>query len=211
MNLIVCILVFIIGIVLLAINGTLFLFSPKLNHAKIMSVYLLATLIEGLSCFTLSFIYPNNNFFITHIFFNVQLFFLAIFYYQLFHDKKLKQYVKIASIFVWIILAFQYILYPASFWQLNLFEIVSISCLLISFGLLYLYNTLGESNYFFYFSLGLVMYFLCSCIIYLFGGLTLVFCKDPYIDHWIIKDLFFILFQLLIMKEYQNLKNKGNV
>ncbi len=209
MNLIVCILVFIFGLVLLALNAIRFAFIQHKNEQiKTLSLYLIVSTIEGISCFILSFMFPNENFFISHIFFNVQLLFLGSFYHNLFDSKKEKRYVKYSLVIVFLISVLQYIVNPAAFWQFSLLEIVSVSAVLISYALIHFYNTMGENKNYFYFSLGLIMYFLCSCIIYLTGGLTLVFCQDPYIDHWIIKDIFFIVYQLLIIKEYTILKKQ---
>jgi hypothetical protein len=208
-NLIVCISVFIFGLILLAFNAIRFSFVQNKNkQIRTLTLYLIASTIEGIFCFSLFFIFSNENFFISHIFFNVQLLFLGLFYYNLFNTKKEKRYVKYASIIVFTISVLQYIIKPASFWQFSLLEIISVSVVLISYALMHLYNTMGENKNFFYFSIGVIMYFLCSCIIYLTGGLTLVFCQDPYIDHWIIKDIFFIVYQLLIIKEYSILKKQ---
>jgi hypothetical protein len=208
-NLIVCISVFIFGLVLLAFNAIRFtLFNHQNEQTRTLRLYLIASTIEGISCFILFFMFPNENFFINHIFFNVQLLFLGLFYYNLLSNKKEKLYVKYSSAIVFLISLLYYIINPASFWQFNLFEIIGVSSLLISYALIHIYNTMGENKIYFYFSLGLIMYFLCSCIIYLTGSLTLVFCQDPYIDHWIIKDIFFIVYQLLIIKEYSVLKKQ---
>lgn len=212
MNLIICISVFVLGLVLLVLNALQYiLLKPKSKQTNVLSLYLTVSAIEGVICFCLFFVFPNNNFFLSHIFFTIQLFFISYFYYNLFQSKKEKNYVKFGVIFVFLISAIQYIINPQSFWQFNLIEIVSISCLLISFGLLYIYNTLNEKKIYFYFSIGMIMYFLCACIVYLCGGLTLVFLQDPYVDHWILKDLFFIVFQILIWKEINHITNTQNV
>jgi len=211
MNLIVCYTVFIVGLLLLLINAIrYFTCLPKTRINKTLTLYLIASAFEGVFCFTLGFLNPNDNFYLSHIFFSIQLSFLSLFYYTLFQDKKAKQYVKYAAISVFLMSMLQYLIVPSSFWQFNLLEIVSVSCLLISFGLIHLYNSMGEDKIYFYFSLGMIMYFFCSCIIYLSGQFTLVFLKDPYIDQWVIKDLFFIVYQILIWKELKMLIKNNN-
>lgn len=212
MNLIVCLLVFIIGLLILLLNTLLFTFlKNKTKPLQMLSYYLLASTIEGLVCFSFGVVFPINNFFLSHIFFTIQLVFLGLFFYHLFDNKNQRKYVKISSIAVFLVSGFQYVIKPSTFWQFSLIEIVGVSSLLISFGLLYVYNTLGQNKDYFYFCLGMIMFFLCSCIVYLFGNLTLVFIEDPYMDHWIIKDAFFIVYQLLILKEYKNINKSSFV
>lgn len=212
MNLIVCYTVFIVGLLLLLLNAIRFItWLPKTRIHKTLTLYLIASTFEGVLCFILGFLNPNNNFYLSHIFFSIQLLFLSLFYYALFQDKKIKQYVKYTAILVFLINTLQYLIVPSSFWQFNLLEIVSVCCLLISFGLIHLYNTMGENKIYFYFSLGMIVYFFCSCIIYLSGQFTLVFLNDPYVDQWVIKDLFFIVYQILIWKELKiTIKNNND-
>lgn len=212
MNFIVCVSVFIIGLVLLLFNVILFVsIKDKTKPLQMLSYYLLASAVEGITCFSLASIFQVDNFFLNHIFFTIQLLFLGLFFHNLLESTSQKKYVKTASILVFLVASAQYLINPSSFWHFNLIEIFGVSCLLISFALLHVYNTLGQNKEYFYFCLGMIMYFLCSCIIYLFGNLTLVFLEDPYIDHWIIKDVFFIVYQLLILKEYYNIKNQNFV
>lgn len=178
----------------------------KNKELTYLKYYLIASALEASVCFGLFFLFPNNNFFISHFFFTVQLFFLSFFYYGLFEKAILKKFVKYATILLFLISTSQYIINPDAFWQFNLIEIIGVCSMLICFGLMYLYNTMGENKMYFYFSIGMIMYFLCTCIIYLSGNLKLIFLENPYIDHWIIKDLFFIIFQLLIWKEFKILK-----
>lgn len=209
MNDIVGISVFLFGLTFLLLNTLLFtLLKGKTRLVKILNYYLIASVLEGIICFSLAVLFQVNNFFLNHIFFTIQLVFLGLFFYNLFNNEKQKKIVKYASIAVFLISTSQYLIRPSSFWHFNLIEIFGVSCLLISFALLHVYNTLGQNKDYFYFCLGMIMYFLCSSIIYLFGNITLVFLEDPHIDHWIVKDVFFIVYQLLILKEYYNIKKE---
>lgn len=143
MNLIVCISVFVIGLVVLVFNTfSCILFKPKTKQFKILTYYLLASSVEGIFCFAFYFIYPENNFFSSHFFFNIQLIFLGYFFYNLFDNKLHKKYVFFSALVIFLISTLQYIIEPNSFWQFNLFEIVGSCLLLIGFGLLNLYNTI---------------------------------------------------------------------
>ena len=199
---------FIIGLLFLLVNALRFLFlDTKTTQIRILSYYLLASFIEGTTCFGLYFVFPENNFFISHVFFNIQLLFLSYFFYSLFENNKTKQFVKSSTLILLVVFIIQYSTQPKDFFKFNLYEIVSICVLLITFSLIYIYNSLGKSKKYLYFSVGVIIYFTCSCLVYLLGGYTIVLCQDPFIDHWIIKDVFFIVFQLLVLKEYTNLKS----
>lgn len=209
MNDIIGISIFLFGLFILFLNTLLFVFlKNKTRLVKIMNYYLIASCFEGVVCFSLAILFQVNNFFLNHIFFTIQLLFLGFFFYNLFEVPIQKKYVKISSIVVFLVAASQYAINPSSFWHFNLIEIFGVSCLIISFALLHIYNTLGQKKDYFYFCLGMIMYFLCSCIVYLCGNISLVFNEDPYIDHWVIKDLFFIVYQLLILKEYFTIKRE---
>ena len=207
MGLIFSLSIFIFGLLLLLFNTVCFgLLKPKSKKTKILSYYLLASFIEGTICFSLYFVFQLNNFFLSHIFFNLQMLFLSYFFYNIFESKKVQQFIKFSVLVLILVFAVQYILNPAAFFKFNLYEIVSVCVLLIMLALLNIYYTLGQSKRFFYFSIGVIVYFTCTCLVYLLGGYTIILCKNPLIDHWIIKDVFFIIFQVLVFKEYNYLK-----
>lgn len=207
MNLIIAFGPFLIGLLLLLFNAFSFLIlRSKTLQTKILGYYLTASFIEGTACFGLYFVFPENNFFISHIFFIIQLLFLSYFFYNVFENKITKQIVKFFSVALLVVFILQYAITPSNFFKFNLYEVVSICVLLITFSLVYVYNNLGKSKKYLYFSFGVVIYFTCTCFVYLLGGYTIVLCQNPFIDHWIIKDVFFIIFQLLVFKECTNLK-----
>jgi hypothetical protein len=72
-----------------------------------------------------------------------------------------------------------------------------------------LYNSLGAERRYFYFAIGLIMYLLCTSIIYMSGQYELVFVRKPYIDIWVFNSIFFIVYQILLFKEWRMLnRNK---
>ena len=50
---------------------------------------------------------------------------------------------------------------------------------------LFIYKEINKVHYYYNFSIGLVLYLLCSITIFLSGNLELVLIEDPYIDIWI--------------------------
>jgi hypothetical protein len=199
-----------VGLLLLIMNSILFLsrLSGKGKLYLTLTIYLIALSVVETFCNIMGFLNPNSNLFLSHFYFNFQFLFLSFFYYKLFKTKILKKLVGVTFIVVWIVLAVQYYLNPALFWQFNLPEILSISFILIIYSLIHLYNSLGEEKRYFYFAIGLIMYLLCSSIIFMSGNLELVFWQDPYIDIWIFNSLLYIVYQLLIFKEWKLLKLK---
>jgi hypothetical protein len=199
-----------IGLILLIMNSILFLsrLSGKGKLYLTLTIYLIALSVVETFCNIMGFLNPNSNLFLSHFYFNFQFLFLSFFYYKLFKSSVLKKIVLITFIAVWIVLAVQYYLNPALFWQFNLPEILSISFILIIYSLIHLYNSLGGEKRYFYFAIGLIMYLLCSSIIFMSGNLELVFWQDPYIDIWIFNSLLYIVYQLLIFKEWKVLKTK---
>lgn len=190
----------------MSINFILFLFFRHSNqNLKKLKKYLFFTLIEGITCYILFHIL-ENNYFLSHVFFSIQLLFLAYFYYYLFEDLLIKKTILISVIAIQSIVISQYMIFKNSFFQINLIETTLICCFLIAIALLYVFKNLGSNSHFFYFSIGVVLYFACICLVYLSGNLNIVFIENPYIDQWVLKDLFFIVFQILILKEFLNFK-----
>ena len=199
-----------IGLFMLIINAVLFLYKSKNKDSlyKTILVYLvIMSLIESV-CNYIGFFIPGNNLFISHFQYNIQFLILSVFFYKLFHTPFLKKLVVFNCIAIWSFLGYQYFLTPEIFWICYLPEILSISFILIIYALIHLYNSLGEVKSYYYFSIGLLMYLLCSSIIFMAGNVVLVFCEDPFIDIWIFNSLLYIVFQALIFKEWKLLTNK---
>lgn len=206
MNLIVCEIIFFLGLALLAMNILVYYFlKNKSKHTKILTAYLTFSLLEAVVCYFVYQHFPDNNFFFSHFYFGLHFLFLSYFYYNIFTQPKLKKFITYFVGIVFLGFILQYVINYESFFQINLIETTIVCCFLATLAMINIYNTLGESNSYFYFSLGLLLYFLCICFVYLSGNLIIVFNKDPYIDQWIFRDVFFIIFQLLIFKESKSL------
>jgi hypothetical protein len=194
-----------IGLFFLIINSILFAkkLTGKDKLYRALTMYLITLSVVETTCNIYGILNPNENLFISHFYFNFQFLFLSFFFYTLFQSSILKKAVIALLVAVWLIIAIQYYHNPALFWQFNLFEILSISFILIGYSLIHLYNSLGEEKKYFYFAIGLIMYLLCSSIIFMSGNFDLVFCKDPLIDIWIFNSIFYIIYQALIFKEWK--------
>lgn len=200
-----------IGLLLLFINSVLFFKSRKDKNVvyKYITFYLLIQFVVELCCHIIGFLYPNENFFLSHYYFVIQFIMLSLFFNQLFKNKLLKKIVYINLGIVLLILCFQYYKRPSMYWEFNIFEIGTTSILLILYSTVYFYENIKESYKYHFFCYGLTFYLMSSCLIFLTGNTQLVFINEPvYLDIWIFNSLFFILFQILIYKEWQFLEKK---
>jgi hypothetical protein len=199
-----------LGLFLLIINAILFTakIAGKDKNYRTITAYLITLSILETICNFYGILHPNENLFLSHFAFNSQFLILSYFFYNLFTNLYLKRIVIITFVAVWLILIIQYCLYPALFWKINLFETLTISSILITYALIHLYNILGKEKKYFYFTIGLFMYLLSTCIIFISGNLELVFCEDPLIDIWIFNSLFYIIYQVFVYKEWKLLTAK---
>lgn len=205
----------IFSLLLLLINSVLFLSKvKKINNQvyKYISIYLITLFFVEFFCNMIGVLYPGENLYLSHFYFNAQFILLSTVFYRLFTNTKLRKIVVVNYFVVFLIVISMYIYDNESFWQFNLFEISATSLLLIIYSLIHLYNTLGSKKKYFYFTIGLIFYLLCSSLIFLFGNYKLVFIQDPYIDIWIFNTLFYIVYQVLIFTEwnYINKDSLGN-
>ncbi|WP_299133380.1 hypothetical protein [uncultured Tenacibaculum sp.] len=197
---------------LLLINSILFVSKvKKINNStySYVATYLVILFIVELFCNTIGYLYPGQNFYLSHFYFNAQFILLSIVFYRLFKSQKLKKLVILNYVIVTLIILGMYIYNNELFWQFNLFEIAMTSVLLIIYALIHLSNTMGTKKKYFYLSVGMILYLLCSSLIFLFGNYELVFIEDPYIDIWIFNTLFYIVYQVFIFVEWNYINKNG--
>lgn len=194
----------IFSLLLLLTNAFLFTLKVKKHNKlyKTVTAYLVVLFLVELFCNTIGYLKPGENSFLSHFYFNSQFLLLSIFFRELFVDRNLKKIVLVSYVVVTALILGGYIIEPKSFWAFNLFEIGSTSAILVIYVLIHLFNTLNNEKTYFYFSIGLILYLICSSLIFMSGNYELVFIEDPYIDIWIFNTLFYILFQFLIFKEW---------
>jgi hypothetical protein len=203
----------VLGLIILIVNSLLFVkkLAGKDQLYRILTIYLITLSVVETFCNVIGILKPNSNLFISHFYFNFQFLFLSFFFYKLFDRPVLKKLIILTLVIIEAILAIQYYQLPALFWQFNLFEILTISFILIGYSLIHLYNGLGEEKKYFYFSIGLIMYLLCSSIIFMSGNLELVFFYEPYIDIWVFNSILYIIYQLLVFKEWKTLTKNNRI
>ncbi len=196
------------SLLLLFVNAILFLLKVKTNNRvyKVVATYLTVLFFVELFCNIIGYLKPGENSFLSHFYFNSQFLLLSLFFYQLFDDESLKKVVLLCYLLITSIIIIGYIVDFNSFWEFNLFEIVSTSSILVLYVLIHLFDTLNKEKIYFFLCIGLILYLICSSLIFISGNYQLVFIEDPYIDIWIFNTLFYILYQILIFKEWLFMK-----
>lgn len=204
-------LISLIGLFFLIVNTVLFVTNKTVvkRVSKIFIIYLITLSVIEVFCHVIGFLYPNSNSFISHFYFNFQFIFLSYLFYNLFKSFRIKKIILILFFCVLGLIVFTYIENPLLFWEFNPLEIVSTSLFLIILAVFFICKNLENIHDYFNFSLGLIMYLINSIYIFMFGNTELVICEKPYIDIWVLNSIFYILFQIMIFKEYLNFKNKN--
>ena len=193
-----------LGLLFLFFNTFLFIRKKEIHKdvSKVFLIYLVSLCLIELSCHIIGFLKPNANFFISHFYFIFQFTFLSYLYYTLFESKFFKKAIVIVYISQIFILAYMYASDTSLFWKFNEYEIISTSFILVFYALYFIYKEMDKVHYYYNFSIGLILYLLCSISIFLYGNLELVLIEDPYIDIWIFNTIFYIIFQFMIFREY---------
>ncbi|TYA52495.1 hypothetical protein [Formosa maritima] len=164
--------------------------------------YLVALTVIEIACHAIGFLSPNSNLFISHFYFVFQFVFLSILFYQLFENKTIKRTIVLILALQLAVLSMIYFSNPQLFWEFNFYEIVSCSSILVIYALLFIIKNFEKEHKYFNFSVGLILYLICSISIFTSGNLRMVLWEDPFIDIWIFNSIFYIIFQYMIFREY---------
>lgn len=193
-----------LGLFFLVFNTVLFLKKKEIHKqvSKAFLIYLITLSIIEVACHIIGILQPNSNFFISHFYFIFQFTFLSYLYSKLIANKLFSKIIALVFIIQMVILTFMYITDPSLFWKFNEYEIIATSSILVFYALYFIYKEMDKVHYYYNFSIGLILYLLCSISIFLYGNLELVLIENPYIDIWIFNTIFYIIFQFMILREY---------
>lgn len=197
-----------IGLFFLIFNTFLFVTNKKVKRQvpKIFLYYLVLLSITEISCNLIGILKPNSNLFISHFYFGFQFICLSILYHKLIDNKLFKKAIVVIGVVQIVYLLSTYISNTDLFWTFHTYEIVSTSIILIIYILFFLIKNVDLDYKYFNFSIGLFLYLSSSIAIFLSGNLELVLCTQPYIDIWVLNSICYILFQLMVYREYLYLK-----
>ena len=193
-----------LGLLFLFFNTFLFLRKKEIHKdvSKVFLIYLVSLCLIELSCHIIGFLKPNANFFISHFYFIFQFTFISYLYYKLIDSEFFKKVITVIYVSQILILGYMYYTDTSLFWKFNEYEIIATSFILVFYALYFIYKEISKVHYYYNFSIGLILYLLCSISIFLYGNLELVLIEDPYVDIWIFNTVFYIVFQFMIFREY---------
>lgn len=198
-----------IGLFFLLANAIRFYVTCKQRDAlyRILTAYLVLLFCVELLCNIIGFLYPNSNFFLSHYYFNFQFISLSLFFYTSFTNKILKRIILIVLVSVLLFLGLQYYNDPGLYWKFNLIEVAITSIPLLLYAFYFILSNLKNIKHdYFYFCNGLIIYLTSSASIFLSGNTDSVIFTEPFIlDLWFFNSLFYILYQILIYKEWKAL------
>jgi hypothetical protein len=201
--------VLLMGTGFLLVNTILYIKAyNKSVSLNIFTIYLCITLAIQL-LFNYLHYQKTPNLHISHYYFIFQFIVLSLFYRRLFKTKKLKRIVEIVFFSVITIIAIQYVNNPQIYYKFNLLEIILTSLSIVTFSVIYFYNSLTEKMECMYLNYGIFIYLLTS---------TLIFCSGNFVTStnaslnkilWFINSLLFVGYQILIFTQwYKSLKSK---
>ena len=198
------------GLFFLFFNTFLFIRKKEIHKdlSKVFLLYLVSLSLIELACHIIGILKPNSNFFISHFYFIFQFTFLSYLYSKLIRDKLFNKIIAVVYFSQILILGYMYVSNPSLFWKFNEYEIIATSLILVFYALYFIYKEIDKVHYYYNFSIGLILYLLCSISIFLYGNLELVLIEDPYIDIWIFNTIFYIVFQFMIFREYAFFNSK---
>jgi hypothetical protein len=194
-----------VGCCLLAINVFLFFksYRNKTVAFKIIAFYLLFILITELRMSYLGSL-KENNLHLSHFYFIGQWVFLSFFFMEELKNKSLSKRIKTYLLFALTALGIYYYLYPDSFYEFNIFEIVVTSVPLLVYCFIFFTKRIESSNNnFMFFNTGLFIYILCSTLLFVAGNVKAGI--KPYI--WAFNVVLVIIYRLCILLEwYKNVR-----
>ncbi|CAM3767090.1 hypothetical protein FSS13T_00020 [Flavobacterium saliperosum S13] len=198
-----------IGLFLLLRNVLLFALGLKEKNKKeqLITVYLTLLFVVELFCHIIGWTNPGNNLFLSHYYFNSQFIILSVVFYQLLENKIFRKIILFNLFAISGAVLYSYIEDPSLYYRFNIIEVSLTSAALSLYSILYLIKTLRQSESFYYFNTGLLLYLTNSLFIFLSGNTETVFIEDPYIDIWIFNSLFYILYQAFIYKNWKLIKD----
>lgn len=202
-----------IGYVIHLINTIVYLkgFTKNGKAFKAMTVYIVYIGIVQLVTEIYASHGRNNHHLATYYMFG-QLIFLSIFFYYLFRRLNLKiaNIIKYTSIIATSVLAVQYIITPSLYFTFNPVGFLITCTLLIIYTVIYLYELLTQKSYFYYATIGTLIYLMSSALIFAAAVSIVKFKGEMSFYVWKINGVLYILYQLLLLWEWkQNFSQKA--
>lgn len=201
-----------IGYILLFVNCILIgkNISKKSKSVKVFFVYNLVMFLIQMTSKVL-FTLKMNNLFLSHFYFILQFLILSYFYYTLLDVPFQKRVVKIVSVITILVLAVDYTWKPELFFSLNLLEIFVTSLPVVIYAAFHLYNLLNKQHYFYYTTVGILIYLYGSTFLFLSYELIMIAIeKQAGVYTWFLNIFLYVVYQLFILKDLLKTKRYEN-
>ena len=152
-----------------------------------------------------------NNLFLSHFYFIFQFLILSYFYYTLLDVPFQKKVVKIVSAITLLVLGINYAWKPELFFSLNLLEIFVTSLPVVIYAAFHLYNLLNKQHYFYYTTVGILIYLYGSTFLFLSYELIMIAIeKEAGVYTWFLNIFLYVVYQLFILKDLLKTKRHEN-
>ena len=200
-----------IGYLLLLVNCILLgnNISKKSKPYKVFFVYNLSMFIIQMTSKVL-FTLKMNNLFLSHFYFIFQLLLLSYFYYVLIEVSFQRKIIRIALSTTLILLFINYAIDPKLFFTFNLFEVFISTLPLVVFAVFHLYNLLNKEHYFYYITIGLLIYLYGSTFLFLsYDLIMIVGDKQTGKYTWFFNIFLYVGYQLFILKDLLKQRKNG--
>lgn len=192
------------GYLILLINLILYTYSffrkGKANGFFVSYIYFLGLISYSME---LLYIFKTDNLILVNLLFVGQMVLLSFFYNSIYEIKSQKLFVRYTVIAALSVLAVQFVIKPGEFLKFNLLEITITSLLLVVYALLHLYNMLTETKRYYYISIGIILYFLSSTVLFIIGNLTKDLSDDLKFFSWMLNAFLFIVYQFFILYDWK--------
>jgi len=201
-----------IGYILLFINCILLgkNICRKTKPVKVFLIYNLVMLLVQMISKVL-FTLKMNNLFLSHFYFIFQFLILSYFYYILLDVPFQKRVVKIVSAITLLVLCIDYAWKPELFFSLNLLEIFVTSLPVVIYAAFHLYNLLNKQHYFYYTTVGILIYLYGSTFLFLSYELIMIAIeKEAGVYTWFLNIFLYVVYQLFILKDLLKTKRYEN-
>ena len=201
-----------IGYILLFINCILLgkNICRKTKPVKVFLIYNLVMLLVQMISKVL-FTLKMNNLFLSHFYFIFQFLILSYFYYILLDVPFQKRVVKIVSAITLLVLCIVYAWKPELFFSLNLLEIFVTSLPVVIYAAFHLYNLLNKQHYFYYTTVGILIYLYGSTFLFLSYELIMIAIeKEAGVYTWFLNIFLYVVYQLFILKDLLKTKRYEN-
>lgn len=148
-----------------------------------------------------------------HYFIFLQLIILGYFYHTCYPLPRQKKTLLVVLGVSLVILLGQFVIAPSTYYS-SIFVDMLVTCfVVVFFSIIHHYNQIGKIKVFYYFNLGMIIFFIGSVVAFLFfTSLSVLFKEDYYIELFAISALLFdVLLSVLLLKDWLVLRRGDKV